>query len=289
MHVFCKRSCSLTVLFCCAGLQPALAAESDALPDAPSATIHTESHATQRTDTSADSSPSRGSTEVGADSHDGQFVARWLRRGLHDQADIYTSPFHRSELKWTIGLPALSLGLIAIDKHVSGALPGSHTSVSSDISNAGLFTTAGTLGLFFLDGVARGNIHARETGVLGAESMANSGLLYIVLQLITERQRPLQGAGTGDFFQTRGLDNSFPSGHAIVTWAAASTIAHEYPKPWVEWLAYGTAAGVSVTRFTSLQHFPSDVAVGSIVGYLIGRHIFHAHCKAGLSRACSAK
>lgn len=288
MHVFCKRSCSLIVLFCCAGLQPVLAAESDALPDAPSATIRRQWYATQRPDTSGDSSQSGGSTRVGADSNNGKFVARWLKRGLHDQSDIYTSPFHRSELKWAIGLPALSLGLIAIDKHVSGALPSGHTNVSSDISNAGLFTTAGTLGVFLLDGLARHNPHARETGVLGAESMANSGLLYIVLQLITERQRPLQGAGTGGFFQTRGLDNSFPSGHAIVTWAAASAIAHEYPKPWVEWLAYGAAAGVSVTRFTSLQHFPSDVAVGGILGYLIGRHIFHAHCEAGLSRACSA-
>jgi hypothetical protein len=43
------------------------------------------------------------------------------------------------------------------------------------------------------------------------------------------------------------------------------------------------AAAVSVTRFTSLQHFPSDVVVGSTLGYSIGRHIFHAHCKAGLS------
>jgi PAP2 superfamily protein len=288
MRVFCKRSCSLTVLFCCAGLQPGLAAGSDALPDAPSATIRRPWYAAQRLDPSADSSQSGGSARVGEDPNKGKFVVRWLKRGLHDQSDIYTSPFHRSELKWTIGLPALSLGLIAIDKHVSGALPSGHTSVSSDISNVGLFATAGTIGVFLLDGVARHNPHARETGVLGAESMADSGLLYIVLQLITERQRPLQGAGTGDFFQTKGLDNSFPSGHAIVTWTAASTIAHEYPKPWVEWLAYGAAASVSVTRFTSLQHFPSDVAVGSILGYLIGRHIFQAHCEAGLSRACRA-
>src|ERR1022692_403025 len=140
MHVFCKRSCSLIVLFCCAGLQPVLAAESDALPDAPSATIRRQWYATQRPDTSGDSSQSSGSTRVGADSNNGKFVARWLKRGLHDQSDIYTSPFHRSELKWAIGLPALSLGLIAIDKHVSGALPSGHTNVSSDISNAGLFT-----------------------------------------------------------------------------------------------------------------------------------------------------
>lgn len=224
----------------------------------PSTTIRINLYAPQPTDTSADPSQSHGSTTVGADAS--KFLARWIKRGLRDQSAIYTSPFHRSELKWIIGLPALSLGLIAIDKHASGTQPSSHTSVSSDISNVGLFTTAGTLGAFLRDGVAPENSHARETGVLGAESVANSGLVYIVLQLITERQRLLQDDGKGSFIQISGLDNSFPSGHAIVTWAAVSMIAREYPKPWVEGLAYGTAAGVSLTRFTSLQHFPSDVA-----------------------------
>lgn len=81
-------------------------------------------------------------------------------------------------------------------------------------------------------------------------------------------------AGKGHFFQTSGVDNSFPSGHTILTWTAASTVAHEYPKPWVEWLTHGTAVVVSVTRFTSLQHFPSDMVVGSALGYLVGRHIY---------------
>jgi len=53
------------------------------------------------------------------------------------------------------------------------------------------------------------------------------------------------------------------------------------------WL--GTATAVSATRFTSLKHFPTDVVVGNTFGYLIGRHIFHAHCKAGLSPACEGK
>jgi len=119
--------------------------------------------------------------------------------------------------------------------------------------------------------------------------MANSGLLYAALQLITARQGPLQDSGRGSFFQPNGLDNSFPSGHAIITWTAASTIAHEYPKPWVEWLTHGSATAVSVTRFTSLQHFPSDVRLGSTLGCLIGSHISHAHGKAGLSPICSTR
>jgi membrane-associated phospholipid phosphatase len=257
---------------------------SQGLPDAPSVAWNASFPAFERSDAASDSpkSPDAGSL----DSSDGNFLSRWAKRGLRDQAGIYTAPFHRSELKWVIGLPAVTLGLIAIDKHASGALSRSGTSASTDISDVGLFGTAGAVGLLLLDGETRGDSHALETGVLGAEAMANSGIVYTALQLITERQRPLQGTGRGNFFQTNGLDNSFPSGHTIITWTAASTIAHEYPKPWVEWLTYGTATAVSVTRFTSLQHFPSDVVVGSTIGYLIGRHIFHEHCKAGLSPIC---
>ena len=142
-------------------------------------------------------------------------------------------------MKWVIGLPVVTAGLIAIDKHASGALPRNPSSASADISDVGLFATAVAVGVLLIDGTTRGDPHARETGVLGAEAMANSGVVYAVLQLIAERERPLQGTGQGNFFQTSGLDNSFPSGHTIITWTAASIIAHEYAKPWVEWLTYG--------------------------------------------------
>jgi membrane-associated phospholipid phosphatase len=275
--------CCLFVLLLGAILQGA-PGFSQELPDAPSVVRNASFSAAERSDAASD--PSQSPDTGSFDSSDGKVFSRWAKRGLRDQAGIYAAPFHRSQLKWVIGLPAVTLGLIAIDKHASGALSRSGTSASADISDVGLFGTAGAVGILQLDGEARGNSHALETGVLGAEAMANSSLVYAALQLITERQRPLQGTGRGNFFQTGGLDNSFPSGHTIITWTAASTIAHEYPKPWVEWLAYGTATAVSVTRFTSLQHFPSDVVVGSTLGYLIGRHIFHEHCKAGLNPMC---
>jgi membrane-associated phospholipid phosphatase len=281
-----KSSRRLLSLLFVGVLQSTLAASQE-LPDAPSTVIGTSFYAAERSDTVAD--PPQSSGTSAADPSNSKFLTRWVKRGFRDEADIYAAPLHRSAMKWVIGLPAVTLGLIAIDKHASGALPRNGTSASTDISDLGLFATAGALGVFLVDGATRGDSHALETGVLGAESMASSGLLYAVLQLITERQRPLQGTGRGKFFQTSGLDNSFPSGHTIITWTAASTIAHEYPKPWVEWLTYGTATAVSVTRFTSLQHFPSDVVVGSTLGYLIGRHIFNAHCKPGVSRVCRTK
>ncbi len=285
LYVFDKGWDRPLILLLASILQSTLAASQE-LPDAPSAVTRTSFYAAGDS-TSAD--PQQSSAPASTDSSRDKFLTRWVKRGLRDQADIYTAPLHRSEMKWVIGLPVVTAGLIAIDKHASSALPRNPSSASADISDVGLFATAGAVGVLLIDGKTQGDSHAFETGVLGAEAMANSGVVYAVLQLIAERERPLQGTGQGHFFQTTGLDNSFPSGHTIITWTAASTIAHEYPKPWVEWLTYGTAAAVSVTRFTSLQHFPSDVVVGSTLGYLIGRHISHAHCKVGLSAACSAK
>jgi membrane-associated phospholipid phosphatase len=266
-----------------ASLQRAFALSQE-LADAPSVVRNASFPAAGRSDAASD--PPQSPDSASHDSSNGRSLSRWAKRGLRDQTDIYTAPFHRSEVKWVIGLPAVTLGLIAIDKHASGALSRNGTNVSTDLSNAGLFTTAGAVSALLLDGGTRGDSHALETGVLGAEAMANSYLVYTALQLITERQRPLQGTGRGNFFQTSGLDNSFLSGHAILTWTGASTVAHEYPKPWFEWLTYGTATVVSVTRFTGLHHFPSDVVLGSTLGYPIGRHIFHEHCKAGLSPIC---
>jgi membrane-associated phospholipid phosphatase len=285
-YVFDKRRGRLLILLLAGILQSTLAASQE-LPDAPSAVTGTRFYSAEHADISTD--PPQSSGAASPDSSHRKFLTRWAKRGLRDQADMYTAPFHRSEMKWVIGLPVVTAGLIAIDKHASAALSRNPSSASADISNVGLFATAGAVGVLLVDGATRGESHALETGVLGAEAMANSVVLYAVLQLIAERQRPLQGTGQGHFFQTSGVNNSFPSGHTIITWTAASTIAHEYPNPWVEWLAYATATAVSVTRFTSLQHFPSDVVVGSTLGYLIGRHIFHAHCKAGLSAACGVK
>ena len=85
------------------------------------------------------------------------------------------------------------------------ALSRNGTSASADISDVGLFGTAGAVGVLLLDGEARGDSHALETGVLGAEAMANSGIVYTALQLMTERQRPLQGTGRGKFLPNQRL------------------------------------------------------------------------------------
>jgi membrane-associated phospholipid phosphatase len=221
-------------------------------------------------------------------SSDGAFKKAFRRFGK-DQAEIYSAPFHRSNLKWDGLFLAGTGALIATDRHASGVLQGNHVNVSRNISNVGLYGTSAAAGVLWLSGLATHNEHTRETGALSAEAFANTVPVYVGLQLVTGRDRPNQGSGNGQFWRNNALNSSFPSGHALFTWSMASVIAHEYPRPWVKWLVYGTATAVSVTRFSGREHFPSDVVVGSAIGYLIGRHIFKAHCKMGLSEGCHSR
>jgi membrane-associated phospholipid phosphatase len=94
------------------------------------------------------------------------------------------------------------------------------------------------------------------------------------------RERPTLNGAKGNFFKTNvGLDSSFPSTHCMIAWSSAAVIASEYDGPMTALTAYGLAIGVSASRVLARQHFPSDVLVGSAVGWLVGRYVFHKHAK----------
>ena len=116
--------------------------------------------------------------------------------------------------------------------------------------------------------------HATETGILGGEAVLDSIGVNEVLKIVAQRERPTVDNARGKFFQTSvGFNSSFPSNHAIIAWSSAAVIASEYKGPLTQITAYGLATGVSLTRILARQHFPSDVLVGSAVGWLIGRYV----------------
>src|SRR5258706_14698716 len=66
----------------------------------------------------------------------------------------------------------------------------------------------------------------------------------------------------------RPADHSFPSGHTASSFAAATALAFFYPR--AAPLAYGVATAVGVSRVHLSVHFPSDAAVGGVIGIGIG-------------------
>jgi membrane-associated phospholipid phosphatase len=196
---------------------------------------------------------------------------------VHDQYRIWTSPA-RLKLKdatWLVPVGGIAAGMIATDRDFDRTVA-KHTSIQSPantLSNAGLAAIAGGAGGFYLWGAATGDPHKRETGLLSSEALVDSLGVVEVLKYAFHRDRPNQNLD-GHFFRS---GTSFPSGHAILSFSAATVIANEYPGWATQTLAYGAATAVSMARVAALQHFPSDVFVGGTLGYLIGRSVYRNH------------
>jgi hypothetical protein len=205
----------------------------------------------------------------------------FLRNLADDQKTLWSSPFKArvQDLNWLVPLAGLTAGLINADSELSSRISNTGTLVtrSRTFSNAGLAIALGGSGGLYLLGLWRQDEHRQEAGILSSEAAINSYLMVQALKLATRREFPTDDSGQGRFGRRNTLNSSFPSGHAIVTWSVASVLAHEYPGPLTKLLAYGLATGVSVTRITGKQHFPSDVLVGSTMGWMIGREVYVRH------------
>jgi membrane-associated phospholipid phosphatase len=225
------------------------------------------------------------SSQAGSQQRQG-FLIRNIKRGLNDQKRLYFAPFKRKNLKWDALFLLTTGALLATDRQASRQISTDHVNISHNIALLCIGSTGVSAGLIWLHGLRADDSHAKETGYLTLESLANTFLIYTPMQLLAARERPDDGTGNGRFWQHHSVNTSFPAGHPMFTWAMASVIAHEYPKTWVKFVTYGAALAVSVTRFTGRNHFPSDIFVGSTLGYLIGTNIYHAHCNPDFSDAC---
>jgi membrane-associated phospholipid phosphatase len=202
---------------------------------------------------------------------------------LKDQAAIWTSPARVREHDFAYLLPLALVTTVAItaDHQAMSSSKLNNTSLNNhaDTASKGLlggFVAAPVI-LYGLGGIHH-NAHATETGILAGEAMVDSLVVDEVLKAATMRERPTLDGAKGKFFQRSvGLDSSFPSTHSILAWSSAAVIASEYPGPMTKITAYGLATGLSLTRVLGRQHFPSDVLVGSAVGWLVGRYVYHKH------------
>ena len=205
---------------------------------------------------------------------------QFFKNVLHDQKAIWTSPFHLQarDARWLAPLGLGTAALIATDRSTGDEMAehSQQLNASRIVSYAGSGYGVGGVALtFYLFGRAKHDDRARETGILGAEAIVDSAIVVTALKEITQRRRPTAAKGRGDFFDG---GSSFPSGHSIEAWSLATVIANEYhDHRLVQITAYGIAGAVSVARFTSLNHYLSDVLVGSATGYFIGRYVYHTH------------
>lgn len=224
------------------------------------------------------SSMAVGQATPAVDSNDArtnELGKRYLKHLLEDQKSIWFSPARarNSDLLWIV--PAVGAGsmMVATDsavmKHVRN--DASRIALSHNIANFGVASMVAAGGGAYVLGHLTDNDHLRETALLSGEAAIDATGVTEAIKYATGRQRPFQDSGLGHF--SAGGD-SFPSDHSAVAWSIATVFAHEYPGIATKILAYGAASTISASRIIGRDHFPSDVFVGSTLGFLIGHYIY---------------
>jgi membrane-associated phospholipid phosphatase len=137
-----------------------------------------------------------------------------------------------------------------------------YVSVLSDLGE-GLGWVAGGAALAILGGKK-----GRRAGMAAAlSSLAATYVVQVRIKPMFRRVRPFvdrEALVVG----TRPADHSFPSGHSASSFAGATALAFYYPKSAP--LVYGLAVAVGASRVHLGVHFPSDAAVGGVIGIGIG-------------------
>ena len=116
----------------------------------------------------------------------------------------------------------------------------------------------------------------KAAGLLAIESIIIAQGFTTGLKYVTGRERPNK---TDDRFNFKGPGNgtnqAFPSGHATVAFAFATTIAEMYKEKYgfVPWIMYPLAAGAALSRVDRDKHWASDVFLGSVVGYAVAKTV----------------
>jgi hypothetical protein len=116
----------------------------------------------------------------------------------------------------------------------------------------------GGTALFGLDGMITDREEVKDNAKDMAFALAATYATVGALKLTISEERP-DGSD----------DNSFPSGHAAGSFAAATVLDREYGGA-TGWIAYGVATFVAASRVYGDHHWFQDVVAGAVIGHFYG-------------------
>lgn len=211
-----------------------------------------------------------------------------VKHVAEDEKGIVLSPLKApaEQLLWLIPFGAATGAAVYYDQeaiHALGVHPSREDRFNKLSDYAGLYGPFAAAGAGYVAGRIRQDDYLKETAVLSAEAMADATILDEGLKYALDREYPLADNARGGLWPRgpKGWPNnpSMPSEHAMNVWAFAHVVAGQYDGIATKALVYGVASTVSVSRVLAREHFPSDVLVGSTLGWLVGGYVLNHRSK----------
>lgn len=190
----------------------------------------------------------------------------------------YTRPLHWQGKDFkTAGIVAAGmLGVYTVDNEIHNFLSRNREDVPQFIRDYGWYSGSpqnmyGAQGVLYLTGLFTRNQKLRRAGVLMLSASTATGFFQQVIKSLAGRARPETGLGN-HFFKPFGGGaeyRSFPSGHAILTFTAAHSLAKHFENPWVKGGIYTLGLTPGIIRIVESKHWPTDVLFGWAISYFM--------------------
>ena len=231
--------------------------------------------------------------------------ATYFKSYWHSGLTVLSQPLHYDWKGWTVfgGVAAATTLAFVYDDEIYSLVDKSlsnnqseNISKYTDVFGKEYFILP-TVALTYAVGAIGDDCRLKNMSLAALQSfvyaeVASAGLKVLTCRLrpsefnsqqpIANSQQPIVNSQTwlGPFKSFKST--SFPSGHAMRSFALATTIAGFYPdKKWVGIVSYSLATMTSLGRVISKEHWASDVIVGAALGYFIGRGVVKFNEKIG--------
>ncbi len=224
--------------------------------------------------------------------------ATYLKSYWHSGLTVLSQPLHYDWKDWTVfgGVAVATTLAFVYDDEIYSLVDKSlnhnqseNISKYTDVFGEEYFILP-SVALTYAFGSISDNCRLKNLSLAALQSfiyaeVASAGLKVLTCRLRPSEfnsQQPIANSQTwlGPFKSFEST--SFPSGHAMRSFALATIVSGFYPdKKWIGIVSYSLATMTSVGRVISKEHWTSDVIVGAALGYFIGRGVVKFNEKIG--------
>lgn len=214
------------------------------------------------------------------DKIDGRFIAS----GFTDFKEVVISPIKWDKEEWIIagGTALLGAMIYYVDDDIASEFQEFRNPETDNFSKyvldpygKGIYPLALFTGMYIV-GSINNNEYTQSVALNATKTFAIAAVTAFGIKQLTGRKRPGQNtylgprAWAGPF--SGGVDSSFPSIHTTTAFAVASFLSSAYSdKIWIGIGSYTMATLVGLSRLNDDKHWASDVFVGAVIGYGIGK------------------
>ena len=216
---------------------------------------------------------------------------KYLKSYWDSGLTVLGQPLHYDWKDWTVfgGVAAATTVAFVYDDEIYGYINKNFNGSSVNAITAGtnvigeeLFILPCIAGTYAISAINK-DCRLRNMSLALLQSFVYAEVASAGLKVLTCRERPFDcnsQSWLGPFSTFEST--SFPSGHAMRSFAMAATITGFYhDKTWVGIASYSMATLCSLGRVASNEHWTSDVVVGAAIGYFIGMGVVKFNNKTG--------